>query len=233
LKSDNQWTFSDLYNLVERVNLNALNKKSLEAMAIAGVFDGFTGTNRALFFAPDSKGMSFIENLIRFGNNVKNMKNTTQQSLFGEAAGFEIVRPEPTACPDWPKLEKLNREKEVIGIYLSSHPLDDFRLEMDSFCTATLSELQDLKEYLDREVTVAGMIIDTRSGISKNGKPYGSLTLQDYTDSFRFMLFDKDYIEFSKYFNVGTFLLIRGKVQKRQFNDDLDFRIKPFTFFQA
>lgn len=226
-------TFSDLHNLVERVNLNALNKKSLEAMAIAGVFDGFTGTNRALFFAPDSKGMSFIENLIRFGNNVKNMKNTTQQSLFGEAAGFEIVKPEPTSCPDWPKLEKLNREKEVIGIYLSSHPLDDFRLEMDSFCTATLSELQDLKEYLDREVTVAGMIIDTRSGISKNGKPYGSLTLQDYTDSFRFMLFDKDYIEFSKYFNVGTFLLIRGKVQKRQFNDDLDFRIKTIHLLSS
>ncbi len=225
--------FNDLYNLVERVNLNALNKKNLEAMAVAGVFDGSTGMNRAQFFAPDTKGMSFIENLIRFGNNIKNMKSTHQQSLFGEAGGFDIVRPEPTSCPDWPKLEKLNREKEVIGIYLSSHPLDDFRLEMETFCTADLAEIQDLKEYADREVAVAGMVIDTRNGIGKNGKPYGSLTLQDYTDSFRFMLFDKEYIEFNKYFNIGLFLLIRGRIQKRQFKEEFDFRIKTIHLLSS
>jgi len=225
--------FSDIYNLVERVNLNALNKKTLEAMAVAGVFDGSTGLNRAQFFAPDTKGMSYIENLIRFGNNLKNMKSSHQQSLFGEAGGFDIVKPEPTTCPDWPKLEKLNREKEVIGIYLSSHPLDDFRLEMDSFCTATLAEIQDLKEYADRDVVVAGMVIDTRNGIGKNGKPYGSLTLQDYSDSFRFMVFDKDFIEFSKYFNVGIFLLISGKVQKRQYNETYDFKIKKIHLLSS
>jgi DNA polymerase III subunit alpha len=219
-------TFNDIYNLVERVNLNALNKKNLEAMAVAGVFDCFQGTNRAQYFAPDQKGFSFLENLIRFGNNIKDLKKSTQQSLFGESGGFDIVRPEPAECPDWPKLEKLNREKEVIGIYLSSHPLDDFRLEMEAFCTATLDEIQNLREYADREVTVAGMVTDTRSGISKNGKPYGSLTLQDYTDSFRFILFDKDYIENSKYFHIGYYLLIKGKIQKRQYNDEFEFRIK-------
>jgi len=202
-------------------------------MAVAGVFDGSTGLNRAQFFAPDTKGMSYIENLIRFGNNLKNMKSSHQQSLFGEAGGFDIVKPEPTTCPDWPKLEKLNREKEVIGIYLSSHPLDDFRLEMDSFCTATLAEIQDLKEYADRDVVVAGMVIDTRNGIGKNGKPYGSLTLQDYSDSFRFMVFDKDFIEFSKYFNVGIFLLISGKVQKRQYNETYDFKIKKILLLSS
>ncbi|MBE0675131.1 MAG: DNA polymerase III subunit alpha, partial [Bacteroidales bacterium] len=218
--------FSDIYNLVERVNLNALNKKTLEAMAVAGVFDCFEGTNRAQYFAPDGRGISFIESLIRFGNNIKELNNSTQQSLFGEAGGFDIVRPVPADSPDWPKLEKLNREKEVIGIYLSSHPLDDFRLEMEAFCTASLAELQSLREYADREVTVAGMVTDTRSGISKNGKPWGSFTLQDYTDSFRFMLFDKDYVEHSKYCNIGYYLLVKGKIQKRQYNDEYDFRIK-------
>ena len=128
-----------------------------------------------------------------------------------------MIKPEPAPCPDWPKLEKLNREKEVIGIYLSSHPLDDFKLEINTFTTATLADLQNLRDYLDREVVVAGMVTDTKNGIGKNGKPYGSFTLQDYSDSFRFMMFDKDYIDNSKFFTIGYYLLIKGRVQKRKY----------------
>ncbi len=125
-----------------------------------------------------------------------------------------MIKPEPVQCPDWPKLEKLNREKEVIGIYLSSHPLDDFKLEITTFTTATLADLQNLSEYLDRDVVVAGMVTDTKNGIGKNGKPYGSFTLQDYSDSFRFMMFDKEYIEYSKFFIIGYYLLVKGRVRK-------------------
>jgi DNA polymerase-3 subunit alpha len=202
------------------VNLNSLNKKNLEAMAVAGAFDCFDEMTRAQYFSLDTKGSSFIESLIRYGNNARVLKNTSQQSLFGESGGFEMVKPEPAFSPDWPKLEKLNREKEVIGIYLSSHPLDDFQLEIKTFTTATLADLQNLRDYLDREVTVAGMVTEVRSGISKNGKPYGSFTLQDYSDSFRFMLFDKDYIDNSKFFTMGYYLLIKGKVQKRKYRED-------------
>lgn len=225
--------FTDIYNLVERVNLNSLNKKNLEAMAVAGVFDCYGNINRSQYFTPDSRGMSFIENLIRFGNSIKDLKNSSQQSLFGEAGGFDIVKPEPADSADWPKLEKLNREKEVIGIYLSSHPLDDFRLEIDSFCTATLAELQNIRDFADREVTVAGMVTDTRSGISKNGKPYGTFTLQDYSDSFRFMLFDKDFVEYSKFMHQGIYLLVRGKIQKRSYGDEYDFRIKQIHLLSS
>ncbi|HOF22308.1 MAG TPA: OB-fold nucleic acid binding domain-containing protein, partial [Bacteroidales bacterium] len=137
-------------------------------------------------------------------------------------------------CSDWPKLEKLNREKEVIGIYLSSHPLDDFRLEINTFTTATLADLQNLRNYLDREVTVAGMVTDTRNGIGKNNKPYGSLTLQDYTDSFRFMLFDRDYIDNSKFFTIGYYLLVRGKVRKRKYREDeLEFSISQISLLSS
>lgn len=212
--------YKDIYDLVERVNLNSLNKKNLEAMAVAGAFDCFDEMTRAQYFSLDTKGSSFIESLIRYGNNARVLKNTSQQSLFGETGGFEMVKPEPAFSPDWPKLEKLNREKEVIGIYLSSHPLDDFQLEIKTFTTATLADLQNLRDYLDREVTVAGMVTEVRSGISKNGKPYGSFTLQDYSDSFRFMLFDKDYIDNSKFFTMGYYLLIKGKVQKRKYRED-------------
>ncbi|HEX2974557.1 MAG TPA: DNA polymerase III subunit alpha [Bacteroidales bacterium] len=226
--------YNDIFDLVERVNLNSLNKKNLEAMAVAGAFDCFDTLTRAQFFSLDTRGSSFIESLIRYGNNAKTVKNTSQQSLFGENGGFEMVKPEPASCPDWPKLEKLNREKEVIGIYLSSHPLDDFQLEIKTFTTATLADLQNLRDYLDREVTVAGMVTEVRSGISKNGKPFGSFTLQDYSDSFRFMLFDKDYVENSKYFTMGYYLLIKGKVQKRRFKEDeLELRIMKITLLSS
>jgi DNA polymerase-3 subunit alpha len=108
----------------------------------------------------------------------------------------------------------------VIGIYLSSHPLDDFKLEINTFTTATLADLQNLRDYLERDVTIAGMVTETRNGIGKNGKPYGSLTLQDYSDSFRFMLFDKDFVDNSKFFTMGYYLLIKGRVQKRRFKED-------------
>ena len=226
--------YRDIYDLVERVNLNSLNKKNLEAMAVAGAFDCFSTIIRAQYFSLDTKGSSFIESLIRYGNNAKTIKNSNQQSLFGETGGFDMVKPEPSVCPDWPKLEKLNREKEVIGIYLSSHPLDDFKLEIETFATATLADLQNLRDHLDREVTVAGMVTDTRNGISKNGKPYGSFTIQDYSDSFRIMMFDKDFIENSKFFTIGYYLLIRGRVQKRPYRDDeLEFKVKTINLLSS
>jgi DNA polymerase-3 subunit alpha len=226
--------YKDTYDLVERVNLNSLNKKNLEAMAVAGAFDCFPDISRAQYFSLDTRGASFIESLIRYGNNAKTIKLSSRQTLFGESGGFDLIKPEPTVCPDWPKLEKLNREKEVIGIYLSSHPLDDFRLEINTFTTATLADLQNLRDYLDREVVVAGMVTDTKNGIGKNGKPYGSFTLQDYTDSFRFIMFDKDYIDNSKFFILGYYLLIKGRVQKRKFREDeLEFSIKKINLLSS
>lgn len=216
------------------MNLNSLNKKNLEAMAVAGAFDCFPSIIRAQYFSLDTRGTSFIESLIRYGNNAKNVKNSSQQSLFGETGGFDMVKPEPTPCSDWPKLEKLNREKEVIGIYLSSHPLDDFKLEISTFANANLADLQNIREYLDREVVVAGMITETKNGIGKNGKPYGSFTLQDYTDSFRFMMFDKEYVENSKFFITGYYLLVKGRVQKRKYKEDeLEFKIKTINLLSS
>ena len=226
--------YKNIFDLAERVNLNTLNKKNLEAMAVAGAFDCFGDIGREQYFSIDPRGSSFIESLIRYGNNVKTVKNSSQHTLFGEGAGFKMVRPEPTSCPEWQKLEKLNKEKEVIGIYLSSHPLDDFRLEIETFATTSLAELQNLREFIDLDVVVAGMVTETKNGIGKNGKPYGSFTLQDYTDSFRFVMFDKDYVEYSKFFTAGYYLLVKGRIQKRRYNDDeLEVRIKSINLLSS
>jgi len=226
--------YKDIYDLVERVNLNSINKKTMEAMAVAGAFDCFAEITRSQYFSLDTKGSSFIESLIRYGNNAKTIKMSSRQTLFGDSVGFDMIKPEPAECPDWPKLEKLNREKEVIGIYLSSHPLDDFRLEINTFTTTTLAELQSLRDYLDREVVVAGMVTETKNGTGKNGKPYGSFILQDYTDSFRFILFDKDYIDNSKFLTAGYYLLIKGRAQKRRYKDDqLEFSIRNINLLSS
>lgn len=226
--------YKNIYDLAERVNLNSLNKKTLEAMAVAGAFDCFEQIARVQYFALDTKGNSFIESLIRYGNNARTIKQSSTHTLFGDSGGFDLIKPEPSACPDWPKLEKLNREKEVIGIYLSSHPLDDFRLEISNFATASLADLQNLNDWLDREVVVAGIVTETKNGIGKNGKPYGSFTLQDYTDSFRFMLFDKDYIDNSKFLNNGYYLLVKGRVQKRKYREgELEFSIRKINLLSS
>jgi len=231
---ENNGPYKDIYDLAERVNLNTVNKRMLEALVVSGAVDGLPGISRAQYFSADSKGSSFLESLIRYGSSVKNLRNSSQQSLFGEAGGFELVRPEPAPCADWSKLEKLNKEKQVIGIYLSSHPLDDYRLEINAFCNATLADLQNLHEFANRDVCVAGIVTETRSGVTKNGKPFGGFTLQDYTDSFTFLLFDKDYVTFSNFFVTDYHLLVRGKVQGRHYNpDELEFRIREVHLLSA
>ena len=226
--------YKDIYDLAERVNLNTVNKKMLEAMVVSGALDGLPGMTRAQYFAADGRGSNFLESLIRYGNNVKNIRNSTQQSLFGDTGGFDLVRPEPAPCPDWSKLERLNKEKEVIGIYLSSHPLDDFKLEISTFCNVSLADLQNLSEFANRDVCVAGIVSDTRSGVTRNGKPFGGFTLQDYTDSFSFLLFDKDYVAFSNYFRNDYQLLVKGRVQGRHFNpEELEFKIKEIHLLTA
>ncbi len=226
--------FTDIYNLVERSNLNTVNKKMLEAMAVSGALDGLPGTTRAQYFSADGKGSSFLESLIRYGTNVKNLRNSSMQSLFGDSGGFDMVKPEPAPCADWSKLEKLNKEKQVIGIYLSSHPLDEYKLEINTFCNATLADLQNLNEFADREVCVAGIVTETRSGITKNGKPFGGFTLQDYTDSFTFLMFDKDYVALSNFFVTDYHLLVKGKVQGRHFNpEELELKIKEIHLLSS
>jgi DNA polymerase-3 subunit alpha len=226
--------FSDIYNLAERINLNALNKKNLEAMALGGALDCFSNLTREQYFSTDNKGSSFLESLIRYGNSVKSAKSSSMNSLFGSTGGFDFSKPLPAPCGEWPKLEKLNKEKEVIGIYLSSHPLDDFRLEISTFTNTTLDQLQNLRDFFEREVIVAGMVTETRNGITKVGKPFGSFTIQDYTDSHRFSLFDKDYLEYSKFCVTGYYLLVKGRVQNRWKDDEnLEVKVKSITLLSS
>jgi len=219
--------FKNIYDFVERVNLSQVNKKNLEALATAGAFDNLDNIKRGQYFSLDEKENSFIENLLRYGNKYQNDQNSQQQSLFEGADTIEIAKPPIPANNDWQKLEKLNREKELIGVYLSAHPLDDYKFEFDNFCNAKLSEFDDLTNIRGRDLTIAGIVTEVKHSMTKTGKPFGFLTIQDYTDSYRFALFGKDYENFRKYCYVDYPLLFKGKVQPRPYNNqELEFKIK-------
>ncbi len=221
-------TFKNLYDFFERANMQAINKKNLEVFALAGAFDSFEIAERAQFFAMDTKGVSFMEQLIRYGSKVQQESGNVQQTLFGGSdAGFEIPKPELPQVEGWSKLENLNREKEVVGVYLSAHPLDDYRLEIDTFCNSTLSELKDTSKLENRELTIAGIVSDAKVLTTKNGNFYGRLTLEDFSDNFEITLFGKDFENNRKFFFNGYTLLIKGKYEKDRFRpDELKFNIR-------
>ena len=210
--------FQDIFDLVERLNAQQLNKKNLEGLAISGALDSFSDGKRSVFFEPDEKGFSFIELLIKYGSKMKNGGSETL-TLFGDTAGYNdaIEKPKMPKAADWNKLEKLNREKELIGIYLSAHPLDDFSLEIKHFCSHSLSQLQNLDELAGNEITVAGIVTTTRHAFTKNDKPFGSITIEDYSDSYVLTLFGKNYEDYRKYFYEGYILLIKGKVEQNKY----------------
>ncbi|MBN1413670.1 MAG: DNA polymerase III subunit alpha [Bacteroidales bacterium] len=223
----NSGPFKDIYDVVERVNLTIVNKRCIEALAMAGGFDSFSEPKRHQFFITDENGTSFIEQLIRYGNLIQNQGNVTQ-TLFGDMASLQVVKPKSPQGEEWPALVKLNKEKELIGIYLSSHPLDHYSLEMKHFCNATLAEFRDLPSLKGRDLTIAGIITTVKHSVTRNGKPFGSFTLEDYTDIYSITLFGKDYENFRRFIYEGYSLLIKGSVQESTWKKtpELEFRIK-------
>lgn len=215
--------FKDVFDFVERVSLQTVNKKNLEALAMAGAFDGFGNLFRSQFFAESSDDLSFIESLIRYGNQIQTEKQSAMASLFGGDQAIEVKKPAIPNVPEWPSIVLLEKEKNLIGIYLSSHPLDEYRLEIESYCSkdVNLSHLNgDIAKLRNRDLTFAGIVTDVHEAISKNGKPFSNLTLTDYKDSYKIFFFGNDYVDFGKYCRKGLFLLVKGKVAPRWRDSD-------------
>ncbi len=221
--------FKDIYDLMERVNFTVINRKCFENLAYAGAFDSISGFHRGKFFGADlrdANSLTFIELLIRYGQRFQAEKNNAQQSLFGGGGQVDIQRPVLPACADWTQLETLAKEREMIGLYLSAHPLDDYKVIIDHMCKTQLSDLENLESLRGQEIAVAGMVVSVQNLISKSGRPWGKFLLEDYNGTHEFTLFSKDYENFRKYLFPDYFLFIRGKVQPRPYNDqELEFKI--------
>ena len=229
--------YKDLFDFVQRVNFSQVNRKAFEALALSGGFDSF-GLRREDFFAQNAKGESTIEIVMRYGQLYQTEQQQAQNSLFGDFGALEIQTPTlPKSADRWSDIERLNKERELVGIYLSAHPLDEYKIVLDNLCNTRCDELADVANLAGREdVTIGGIVTAVRTGFTKNGKPFGIVTLEDFVGSGELPLFGEAWGEKSGFFTIGASVYITGKVRPRfSYNPDgpKDLGITGVEFLQT
>ena len=222
--------YTDIFNFVERVPLSSCNKKNIESLSLAGAFDSLTGIRREQFFATNDKEEAFIDTLIRYGSKFQADQNVTMNSLFGDDVSMQISRPDIPFAESWTDLQKLNKERDLIGIYLSAHPLDDYELILKYVCNTSTADFGDIENMNGREVTFGGMVNAVREGQTKHGSPYTIFKVEDYSGSHELAIFGDDSINYGKFARPGLSLFIKGRVQSRRYAaTQLEFKIQLLT----
>ena len=212
--------FTSIFDFVQRVNLSACNRKNIENLVLAGGFDEFKEIRREDFFLKNAKDETFVEVLVRYGNKYQTDKAVAVNSLFGGEHEVAVATPEIVRAPAWGDLERLNKERELVGIYLSAHPLDEFAVILENVCTAHMADLSDLTPLQNQELTLGGIVTGVREGYTKTGKPYGIAKVEDYSGVAEFAFFGNEWVEKKNYFMEGMFLFMRGKCQPRQWRQE-------------
>ena len=215
--------YKNIYDFAQRVSFSSVNRKAYESLALSGGFDSF-GIRREDYFATNTKGEMFLDTLVRYGQTYQQEKAEMQNSLFGAFGdGVEIAQPPvPKNDVRWSDIERLNKERDLVGIYLSAHPLNEFKIVIDNLCNTSCMELTDIGSVNDREdVALGGIVTAVRTGFTKNGKPFGIVTLEDFDGSGELPLFGENWGQYSGMFSIGASVFVVGKIRPRfQYNND-------------
>ena len=222
--------YKTIYDFIERINLTSCNKKVMESLALSGALDNLS-VRREPFVTPNEKGETFTEIIVRYGAKFQMDKQLSARSLFENDDAIEISKPVVFPCVEWSDLERLNKEKELIGIYLSAHPLDEYQVILSHVCNTGMSEMNDLVALKNKELLLGGIVTAFREGMTKRGSQYGIITMEDYTGSNEIPLWGNDYINYSKFGKPGMYLLIRAIVEERFDRNDA-LKIKSITLLQ-
>ena len=212
--------FKDIFDFVQRVNLSACNRKNIENLALAGGFDSFPGIKREDFFAKNAKDESFSDVLVKYGNKYQADMNAAANSLFGGEHAVEIATPEIISAPEWGNLERLNKERDLVGIYLSAHPLDEYIPILEKMCNAKMADLVDLTPLQNHDLILGGIVTAVKEGMTKKGSPYGRVKMEDFSGAAEFVFFGDDWVGKKNYFTEGMFLYLIGKCQPRKWQPD-------------
>ncbi len=219
--------FKDIFEFATRVNQRAVNKKTLECLALSGAFDCFPDFHRRQFVFAKDGDITLTEKLTRYAVKMQQELESAQVNLFGGSSGTEMPLPKVDAIEPFSEIEKLHFEKEVVGVYISGHPLDNFKFEMDAFCNTPLSQLAELEGNEGRETKVGGIVASVEHRLTKTGKPFGKMILEDYSGRFEFMMWSEDYLKYKSFLMPGLFLFVEGNIIRKTWGDQsLEFKIR-------
>ena len=226
--------YKDVYDFFERIDYKSVNKKTIENLITAGGLDSF-GYHRAQYLHLVDATTTVLYNLVNYGQKNQQDSMNLQATLFGELDGFEVTKPNIPDCEPWHDYEKSKKEKELIGIYLTSHPLDPYKLEMQLLCTPVEELNSGLETFKGKEINIAGIITAKREGKTKTGKDFGILTLEDFSGTYELAFFGKDYTDFRQYFIDETAIYVKGKVGPKwgKEGNELTFTIQKVGLLEA
>ena len=226
--------YKSIFNFAERVNLNSVNRKAFESLALSGGFDSF-GIRREDFFAQNGKGEVFLDTLLRYGCNYQAEQQEMRFSLFGGDNAVEIATPPIPKGDTWSDIERLNKERELIGIYLSAHPLDAFRIILDNLCNTRCNELGAVENLEDREeIILGGIVTGVQTKLTKTGKTCGFVTIEDFDTSGQLAFFGEEWVRWSSWFSNGAALCINAKLVERwRDSNQKELRVQKIEYLQT
>ena len=226
--------YKSIFDFVQRVNLSACNRKNIENLALAGAFDCFPEIRREQFLQPCGKNEIFADVLVRYGIKYQADRNESMNSLFGDMTEMvDMVTPSIPEAPEWSALDKLNKEKELVGIYISAHPLDEYRVILENVCNVGMAQLDDRQSLLNKDLILGGVVTGVRESHMKNGKPCGFTRIEDFTGSSEIALFGEPWLKWCNMMKVGNFLYIKAKcLQNRYMPERIDFVINSIDLLQ-
>lgn len=227
--------YKDVFDFMQRVNLGAVNRKGIESLVLSGAFDGFGAMKREDFFATNAKGEAFIDTLVRYGQTYQAEQMQMRNSLFGGDNEVAIATPPIIKGERWSDIERLNRERDLVGIYLSAHPLDEYKIVLDNLCNTHCSELADVSALSGREsVVIGGIVTAIKSKFTKTGKPCGFVTIEDFAGSGELAMFGEEWGRWSGMFKEGCAVYITAKCQQRYRDSKFfDLRIQNIEYLQT
>jgi len=230
--------FKDIYDLVKRVNLRAVSKKSMESFIYSGAFDCFIEFHRAQYFYQAPGDVTNLEKIVKFGAVFQSQSNSASNTLFGDLQMPDIIPPKLNACPNWPLVQQLDYEKEVTGMFISGHPLDNFKFELKYYNISPLADYTFVKNVTgviptSKTFRMAGLVIEAQHRLTKTGKNFGVLHVEDFSSKAEFMLWSEEYVKYSNYLEVGRIIMIEGSFRQRYNTDQYEFKITKMHLLET
>jgi DNA polymerase-3 subunit alpha len=239
IERDKHGHFKDIFDLVKRVNQRTVNKKSLESLVYAGAFDCFTAWHRAQYFYQAPGDVVALEKVIKFGSVYQTNTASSTNTLFGDMVMPDIVPPKLLPCEPWQLIQQLDFEKEVTGMYMSGHPLDNYKFEMQHYNISPLADFNEYKNAVNtlqnpgKQFRLAGLVIDTQHRLTKTGKNFGILTIEDYSGKSEFFLWSEDYVRYTNYLEKGIIVMIEGGFKPRYNSDQYEFKLAKLHLLET